>query len=269
VIVLASLILATAVSADFPVSGIKRVIVRAANVNDAKIAKGTAGHVVIRGQAEGGAAGYHPSDPKWKETKADDWGLGFRSKQFGDTLVVSSQNEIRYIEHSYYIDDVTITVPPNVNVVLVTRRLSGEGAPDLDPPAVRSETSASSAAFATGPYQELHNLWELSPAVSIALQEVVTEPIADAGASWQATDVIGPDPQTPARRLVIAGQTKNRAIVVYEHGGFARHDHLLVFELPADAAPRLVVNADITPKARTLAEDTAAMKRPLAPAGHF
>jgi len=255
------------VSADFPISGVNRVIVRAANVHDAKITKGAAGHVIVKGRAQGGAAGYHSSDPSWKETKADDWGLGFRSKQYGDTLVVSTLNEIQYIHHSYYLDNIAITVPQSVEVVPVARRLNGEGAADLTPPVVHAEASANLPSLATGPYQEVHHLWELTPQLNNALQEVLAQPIADADAQWQATDVIGPGPELPVRRLVIAGQTKNRAIIVYEHGGYARHNHLLVFEL-SDGAPRLVASADINPRARTLAEVTEAMKKSLAHSGH-
>jgi len=255
------------VSADFPIAGVTRVIFRAANTKDAKVTKGAAGHVSLKGRAQGGAAGYHSSDPNWKETKAKDWGLGFVSKQYGDTLVVSTLGEILYIHHSYYIDGISITVPQNVNVVLVTRRLNGEGAADLTPPVVHADANGDLTAWATGPYQEVHHLWELTSEVNNAVQEVIGQPIADADADWQSSDVIRPGAQLPARRLVIAGKSKNRAIVVYEHGGYALHSHLLAFEL-SDGAPRLVASTDINPRAHTLDEVTAAMKKPLSRAGH-
>lgn len=122
------------VSADFAVTTIKRVILRAGNPRNARIVKGSAGHVIVSGVPSGGAAGYHPSDRKWRKTPASDWGLGFRAKQFGDTLVVSTFNEIAYIEHAYYLDQLAITTPPDVTVVLEERRLSSDGAADLGPP---------------------------------------------------------------------------------------------------------------------------------------
>jgi hypothetical protein len=90
--------------------------------------------IVVSGQPRGGAAGYHPADPTWRETAAQDWGLDFRSKVVGSTLVLSSWNEIRYIHHGYYLDNLAITLPKDVEVVLEARQLSGDGRPDLRDP---------------------------------------------------------------------------------------------------------------------------------------
>jgi hypothetical protein len=87
--------------------------------------------ILVSGTPSGGAPGYHPADPNWRETSASEWGLDFRGKAFGTTLVISTFNEIQYIHHSYYLENLVITVPPGVEVTREARQLSGEGAPDL------------------------------------------------------------------------------------------------------------------------------------------
>ena len=88
----------------------------------------------ISGVPDGGAKGYHPSDPNWKETPANKWGLKFAAKRFGEVLVVSSVGEIWYIHHYYYIRDLTINLPSQITLVKQTRELNGDdgdGKPDL------------------------------------------------------------------------------------------------------------------------------------------
>jgi len=60
--------------------------------------------------------------------------------------------------------------------------------------------------------------------------------IADQGEPFNATDVI--DPQLPHRRFVFGGQSTQFVLICYEHGGFAPHAHLAVFEI--DERPQLV-----------------------------
>lgn len=81
-----------------------------------------------------GAAGYHPSDPNWRETPADGWGLDFKEKRFGAVLVVSSYNEIEYIHHYYYFDKLRVERPERVAVTLESRELTGDGEADLGEP---------------------------------------------------------------------------------------------------------------------------------------
>ena len=52
---------------------------------------------------------------------------------------------------------------------------------------------------------------------------------ADSGAPWNATDVI--DDRLPRRRLVKTEKHGADWLVQYEHGGFATHDHTVVFSL--------------------------------------
>jgi hypothetical protein len=78
--------------------------------------------------------GYHSPDPNWRETPPSEAGLGFVSRRFGGTLVISTFNEISYVHHHYYLDDLRIHVPAGVQVVKEARKLSGNGAGDLHEP---------------------------------------------------------------------------------------------------------------------------------------
>ncbi|HSB63847.1 MAG TPA: hypothetical protein VLJ18_06755, partial [Thermoanaerobaculia bacterium] len=91
--------------------------------------------IEVSGVPTGGAKGYHPSDPNWKETSPAEWGLAFVARRFGATLVISTKNEIQYIHHRYTLENLHVDVPPGIAVVREPRILSGDGAPDLKPPA--------------------------------------------------------------------------------------------------------------------------------------
>ncbi|MGZ5475778.1 MAG: hypothetical protein ACXW29_04975 [Thermoanaerobaculia bacterium] len=125
---------ASALNRTFPAAHVSRVVFRAADAKRARIQKGKAGAIVVSGRPHGGAPGYHPSG-EWRETPANEWGLDFRAKLYGNTLVISTFNEIQYIHHSYYIDELSIAVPDGVQVILEPRQPTGEGAPDLREPA--------------------------------------------------------------------------------------------------------------------------------------
>ena len=120
---------------SFGAVGITRVILRAAAA-DAAVAEPTAGtgSITIAGRAIGGAEGYHPADPTWRETPASEWGLDFVAKRFGITLVISSKNEIDHIHHHYMIADIAVQLPLFVILVRQARILSGSGEADLAPP---------------------------------------------------------------------------------------------------------------------------------------
>lgn len=121
------------VSRSFPVEGVQRVVLRTSAADDAVVQH--VGKVVkVSGVPFGGAKGYHPSDPNWKETPAAEWGLDFVAEKFGNTLVISSKNEIRYIHHYYAIHDIVVEIPPGVEFVGEKRTLTGNGAPNLQRP---------------------------------------------------------------------------------------------------------------------------------------
>ena len=122
----------------WPATGIKRVLLRAGFAPEATVAVREGDTIEVSGQPSGGAAGYHSPDPNWKETSAADWGLDFVAETHGDLLVVSSKNEIAYIHHAYTLRDVTLAVPPGVEVTRERRALSGNGAPDLLPPSAEA-----------------------------------------------------------------------------------------------------------------------------------
>ena len=120
----------------FDADGITRVVLRAGNAADARL--GTVPPdptaVAVSGLPRGGAEGYHPADPNWRETPAAEWGLDFVARRFGATLVISTKNEIEYIHHHYDLEDVAIQLPGRVALVREPRRLSADGAANLSPP---------------------------------------------------------------------------------------------------------------------------------------
>ncbi len=123
------------VSRSFPAAGVKKVIVRAAAVETCEVTVDQyAAAIEISGLPAGGAKGYHSPDPNWRETPAAEWGLDFVSARHGDVVVISTKNEIHYIHHSYFLQSVALRVPGGVEVVREPRKLTGEGAPDLEAP---------------------------------------------------------------------------------------------------------------------------------------
>ena len=120
----------------FDADGITRVVLRAGNAADARL--GTVPPdpttVAVSGLPRGGAEGYHPADPNWRETPAAVWGLDFVARRFGATLVISTKNEIEYIHHHYDLEGVAIQLPGGVALVREPRRLSADGAANLSPP---------------------------------------------------------------------------------------------------------------------------------------
>lgn len=120
----------------FDADGITRVVLRASGAEKALVEAAAAGspRVSVTGTPEGGAAGYHSADPAWQEVPAAEWGLDFVSRRFGPTLVVSTKNEIAYIHHHYVLANLRLRLPAFVVLVRQTRRLTGDGGPDLAPP---------------------------------------------------------------------------------------------------------------------------------------
>ena len=86
----------THVVRTFPAAGLSRVVFRAAMAREARVTSAERNEIRVTGTPRGGAPGYHPADPKWRE--------------------------------GYYLDQLTIGVPPGVEVTLEARQLSGEGA---------------------------------------------------------------------------------------------------------------------------------------------
>jgi hypothetical protein len=120
---------------EFSADGVSKLIVRAALVDAATvITDPQATMIEVCGVPTGGAKGYHSSNPFWRETPAQQWGLDFVNAHHGNVLVVSSVNEIRFIHHAYVLTDLSIRVPPNVEVIRQTRKRTGDGEPDLSPP---------------------------------------------------------------------------------------------------------------------------------------
>lgn len=136
---------AARVERSFPAPGIATMILRAGMAEQAEVTTVPGARVVtVSGVPTGGAAGYHPADPNWRETPAAQWGQDFQARLFGTTLVISSIAEIQFIHHVYHLEGLRITVPEGVRVVRENRELTGEHAPDLAPPAASPKPAPSS-----------------------------------------------------------------------------------------------------------------------------
>jgi hypothetical protein len=118
----------------FPATGVKKVLLRTAAAAKADVTTDPTANVVeVSGLPTGGASGYHSPDFWWRETPAAEWGLGFTSARHGDVLVISTENEIHYIHHLYFLKSVSLRVPVGVEVVREPRQWTGDGAPNLEP----------------------------------------------------------------------------------------------------------------------------------------
>lgn len=116
----------------FQAYDIMSVVLRTEEASQAKIVLDqNATDIVIVATPAGGVIGYHSSDPDWKETPAADWGLDLTGRKFGNRLVISSKNEMQFMHHHYYLKRISIRVPSGVCVDLQTRKLTGDGSPDL------------------------------------------------------------------------------------------------------------------------------------------
>jgi hypothetical protein len=126
------------VTRSFPALGVETVVLRAAAAEKAQVVMLPGSRqITVSGIPQGGAEGYHPADPNWRETPAEQFGLDFQTKAFGPTLVISSSNEISYIHHHYDLDSIRIEVPQGVKVIKENRKLTGEKLPDLSGPIAR------------------------------------------------------------------------------------------------------------------------------------
>jgi hypothetical protein len=117
---------------DFNAIGVSHVIFRAERALDAIIIQSTnPGTVSVCGVAKGGVEGYHSPDSTWRETPPSEWGLDFKAKRFANDLVISTENEMQYIHHYYYLDNLVVRAPDGIAVQKVGRILTGDGSPDL------------------------------------------------------------------------------------------------------------------------------------------
>jgi hypothetical protein len=126
---------------SFPVNGVTKVILRAAEAASASVAIDPGlMDLEVSGLPIGGAPGYRSPDPNWRETPSSEWGLDFVSARFGPVLVISTKNEMRFIHHGYSLTGLALRVPASVEIVREPRQLSGAGKPDLAAPASEPST---------------------------------------------------------------------------------------------------------------------------------
>ena len=119
---------------EFNISEIDEVVLRAEKANEVAIKNRDGQFLKICGTPSGGVEGYHSPDPDWKETCAEDWGLDFKSKKYDKTLVISTFNELMYIHHYYYLENIIIIAPENIRIEKLKRILNGDGEADLSKP---------------------------------------------------------------------------------------------------------------------------------------
>ena len=120
---------------SFPLTTVTTVLLRAAEAETTSVViEPGRNDIEVSGLPMGGAKGYHAPDPNWRETPASEWGLDFATAKFGEVLVISTTNEMRYIHHHYAFSSLVLRAPPNVKVMRESRRLTGDGKPDLQAP---------------------------------------------------------------------------------------------------------------------------------------
>ena len=125
----------TQICRDFNAIGVSHVVFRAKRALDTTIAQSPKpGTVSVCGVAKVGAEGYHSPDPNWRETPPSEWGLDFKAKRFGSALAISTENEIQYIHHYYYLDYLVVNAPEGITVQRIKRKLTGDGSPSMSSP---------------------------------------------------------------------------------------------------------------------------------------
>ena len=107
----------------FDGSDIRHIIFRAREARSTVISSSENDLVSISATAEGGAIGYHSPDPDWRETPAQDWGMDFVGRKFGNTLIISSRKELAFIHHDYFLYNIRIMKPSGVTISLEEREL--------------------------------------------------------------------------------------------------------------------------------------------------
>jgi hypothetical protein len=122
------------ITKSFPLESVERVIIRASEAEKITVVERAGKSISLSGLPVGDAKGYHSPDPNWKETPPAQWGLDFVAEKFGNTLIISTRNEILYIHHYYALRDITVEIPPGVMLEREKRQLTGGGAANLSPP---------------------------------------------------------------------------------------------------------------------------------------
>jgi hypothetical protein len=118
------------------------------------------------------------------------------------------------------------------------------------PAAIAALEQSAADRFVESSFREVSDLAALPAPVPAFVRKHTGEEMALPGAAFHATDLMKPG--LPWRRLILAGESKSLVFVWYEHGGLGYHQHLLIFEDPAQ--PRLVFNGLLFGDARTLAD---------------
>jgi hypothetical protein len=121
---------------EFNARRVTRVVLRASAADSASASTviRDAPFLTVSGVPTRDAGDYHSPIPHRREKPASEWGLRFVARRFGNTLVISSKNEIGHFHHRYTLEHILVLAPHPVHFVQEVRRLTGDGAPDLSPP---------------------------------------------------------------------------------------------------------------------------------------
>jgi hypothetical protein len=121
---------------EFNARRVTRVVLRA-NAADSASASTVirdAPFLTVSGVPVRDAGDYHSPHLNRREKPASARGLDFVARRFGNTLVISSKNEIGQFRHRYTLEHILVMTPHPVDFVREVRKLTGDGAPDLSPP---------------------------------------------------------------------------------------------------------------------------------------
>jgi hypothetical protein len=123
------------IRSEFPAAQITEVVLRGSAAETATIVKQQKSSVIaVTGMPAGGTGAYRSPDETWHASPAAQWGLTFASRQYGSTLVISTENEVAFTNHRYTIDDLQLELPRSVRCVSEVRHLTASGLPDLSAP---------------------------------------------------------------------------------------------------------------------------------------
>jgi hypothetical protein len=97
--------------------------------------------------------------------------------------------------------------------------------------------------FRTARWSETTTLAALPERWRTALAKGVVERIAEKDGWWNAGCVV--DSSLPRRRFVVAGTAAGLGVVVYDHGGFAMHQHAVCFTIADQSTYSVVANLEV------------------------
>jgi hypothetical protein len=121
---------------EFNARRVTQIVLRANAADSASVSTGIpdSRFLTVSGVPVRDAGDSHSRHLNRHEKPASKRGLDFVARRFGNTLVISTKNEIGRFPHRYTLEYIHIMAPHPVHFVQEVRRLTGNGAPDLSRP---------------------------------------------------------------------------------------------------------------------------------------